>query len=268
MSSSLRTAREVSADDDRFAYSFCTLVNDLDEYALMLDAFAAKGFTADDCEFLYIDNSRANRFDAFDGLNRMLARAAGRHVVLCHQDVLPIEDGRARLDELLEDLYRTDGQWGVCGNAGADARGDLVVRISDPWGADREAGGPFPRRVMSLDENFIVVRRDANLALSRDLGGYHWYGADLCIMAETLGWTSYVIDFHLAHRSGGNKDGQFFDARRRFRRKFNRAFRSRWHFVPTKEPVFVSGSAPMAWMRHVHHRIGATAAKAARKLKS
>ncbi len=59
----------------------------------------------------------------------------------------------------------------------------------------------LPIRVGSLDENFIVVKRQANLALSHDMSGFHLYGTDLCIIADILGRTSYVVDFHLCHKA-------------------------------------------------------------------
>jgi hypothetical protein len=176
---------EISEDGPtEVVYSFCTLVTRLDEYKQMVGLFEQKGFTRSDCEYLYIDNSKSNKFDAFSGYNRFLQRSRGQYVVLCHQDIEPIEDDRAKLDYLLEELNSTRQDWGLCGNAGADWSDDLVVRITDPWGADRNQGGPFPAPVMSLDENFILVRRDANLVLSRDLKGFHWYGADICINAD------------------------------------------------------------------------------------
>jgi len=146
------------------------------------------------------------------------------------------------LDALLDELTRLDPDWGVCGNAGATASGRIAARISDPNTGDTNKGGPFPARVVSLDENFLVVRGEANLALSHDLAGYHWYGADLCIIADVLGWNAYVIDFHVLHKSGGSPDGSFAAIRSATRRKYNRAFRSRWHHVTTKRSIFLSGS--------------------------
>ena len=55
----------------------------------------------------------------------------------------------------------------------------------------------------ALDKNFLVVRRDANLAVSADLKGFHLHGTDICIVARLLGYTAYVVDFQLRHVSSG-----------------------------------------------------------------
>jgi hypothetical protein len=222
-------------------YSICTLVTRPEEYARMAASFAAGGFAPPDCEYLTLDNSAGNRFDAFAGCNRFLAAARGEYVILCHQDVELIEDGRARLDALLAGLDRDHPDWGLCGNAGGVRPGRLALRISDPHGENTSLGGPFPVRVTSLDENFIVVRRRANLGLSRDLAGFHLYGADLCLAAATLGWGAYVIDFHLRHHSPGKTDASFAEARQRLIDKYQTAFRPRW-LATTCTTAFLSGS--------------------------
>jgi hypothetical protein len=255
------TIRDIS--DDCFCpinYSFCTLVTKPDEYRNMVRLFIEKGFTETDCEYLYIDNSKSNKYDAYSGYNRFLQCARGKYIILCHQDIEPIEHDRARLDELLTKISSVDPTWGLCGNAGANRSGKLVFRISDPWGANRNDGGPFPAPVMSLDENFILVKRDANLALSRDLKGYHWHGSDLCIIADVLGWRSYVIDFHLKHKSGGTPDAMFWETKRDLRKKLTRAFRPRWHFVVTRERIYISGSRLQSMIaetpREIRRRLG------------
>lgn len=235
-------------------YSFGSLVTDLVEYRAMVAAFCAKGFGSGDCEFLYVDNSTGNHFDAFSAYNRFLLEARGKYIVLCHQDILPLSDTRVVLDERLEALNSLDGQWGLCGNAGGKADGELVYRITQGAGEELNFGGPFPVRVMSLDENFIVVRRDANLALSRDLKGFHWYGSDLCMIADILGWSAYVIDFHLFHKSRGNVSADFRDKARAFRLKYGRAFRPRWQYVPTSQPEFISSSRARTFLARAWHR--------------
>jgi hypothetical protein len=228
-------------------YSICTLVTNPAEYAQMVESFRAGGFLEPDCEFLHLDNTRGNAFDAYSGNNLFLNVARGQFIILCHQDVQLIEDGRENLDNALANLTRLDPNWAACGNAGGEYVGRLAIRITDAQGVDQKIGH-FPANVQSLDENFIVVRRSANLALSHDLKGFHLYGADLCIMADILGRSCYVIDFHLLHKSGGVIDKSFSEVRERLICKYRRAFRSRW-IQATCTRLFVSGNPILGSLR-------------------
>lgn len=248
--------REISENKElTYVYSFCTLVTRLGEYHEMITSFRSKGFTETDCEFLYVDNSSENRLDAFSAYNRFLLEAKGRFIILCHQDILPIDDDREILDDRLRELDVLDSTWALAGNAGGRKARELVARISHPNGDEIDLNGPFPRDVMSLDENFIVVRRDANLALSRDLSGFHWYGSDLCLIADILGWKAYVIDFHLLHKSTGNIKGDFDAKGKALRRKYAHAFRSRWQHVPTSQPVYISASPIRTFIARATNKI-------------
>lgn len=233
-------ARSVSASEPPApSFSICTLVTDTTQYTEMANSFVRHGFTPDDCEFLYIDNTFANSADAYEGYNLFLTEAKGRIVILCHQDVEILEDDRNTLESRIAELELLDPDWALCGNAGGTSHGTLAVRISDPHGANMSTG-EFPARVFALDENFIVVRRSANLALSHDLQGFHHYGADLCIVADILGFSAWVIDFHLLHKSGGNASGQYADSLPLVSRKWRRALRTRWVTTPCAS-YFVSG---------------------------
>ncbi|WP_375427111.1 hypothetical protein [uncultured Sphingomonas sp.] len=206
----------------------------------MVRSYRDAGF-GDDCEFLCIDNSRGNIYDAFSGYNAFLVEARGEHIVLTHQDVELCFDDRRALEDRLKGLDALDPAWAACGNAGGVMIGDTVMRMSDPHGDDRTIGN-LPQRVYALDENFIVVRRSANLCLSRDLTGYHMYGSDICVMADVMGHRCYVIDFHLRHLSGGTIDADFRTGADAFARKYARAFRSRW-IQTTATEVFLSGAS-------------------------
>lgn len=223
-----------------FAYSICTLVTRPDQYAAMTSAFVSAGFGQQDCEYLYVDNTGAEQCGAFAGLNRLLNTARGRHVILCHQDVLPI-DTRADLDRRIAELDRHDTDWALAGNAGGSSPGRLALRITDPHGRDTRTG-ELPARVHSLDENFIILKASARIGLSRDLEGFHFYGPDLCLAADIAGYTSYVIDYHLEHLSPGRKDESFDRMQRRFIEKWSRALRPRW-LQTTCALVRLSGSA-------------------------
>lgn len=212
---------------DEISFTIATLVNNTAQHAAMRASFEAGGFDVPDCEYLYVDNTGTGQTCAYRGLNALLNAAHGRHVILCHQDVRLIDDNRDTLSSRLAGLDRLDPSWALAGNAGGVRPGTLAIRISDPHGADRRVGH-FPARVISLDENFIVVRRGARVGFSYDLTGFHFYGADICLNADVMGYSAYVIDFHLAHLSAGKKDLAFEEMEARFRAKWARALAPRW----------------------------------------
>lgn len=208
-------------------YTIGTLVSDTMLYETLRETFAAGGFTSDIAEYVYIDNTGPTQTDAYRGLNAILNAARAPIVILCHQDVFLIGDGRTDLDARLAELDALDPNWAVAGNAGGVAPGRLALRITDPHGVDQKVGN-LPERVASLDENFLIVRRDSRIGFSHDLQGFHFYGADLCLHAEMMGRSSYVIDFHLSHLSAGKKDKSFAAAEIDFRTKWSKALAPRW----------------------------------------
>ena len=247
----------------QLAYTIGTLVTDVTLYRSMQRSFVAGGFGEADCEYLAIDNTTPAQTSAHAGLNRVLDAARGRYVILCHQDVRLIGDGRAALDQRLAELELRDPMWAVAGNAGGVAPGRLALRITDPHGADQRVG-EFPVRVASVDENFLVVKRAARIGFSRDLGGFHFYGADICLAADVMGSSAYVIDFHLEHLSPGNsKTSSFGDGLAQFERKWSRALRPRW-VQTTCALAALSGSAVgLAWRRAVAPRLAKIMRRAA-----
>ncbi len=214
---------QLSAPD----FTVATLINNPAQYQAMRASFEAHGFTPQSVEFLAAHNPKS----AYSALNDLLNEARGRYVILCHQDIRLIGDDRAALEARLRDLDQRDPSWALAGNSGAVAVGRMTIRITDPHGRDQRHG-TLPARVMSLDENFIVVRRAARIGFSRNLDGFHLYGADICLAADMMGHSAYVIDFHLEHLSGGRKDASFTTAVTQFRAKWSKALRPRWLQTP------------------------------------
>lgn len=242
----LRGPREITQGNwSRPRFSICTLVTDLGQYDGMVKSFVGKGFTHQECEYLYVDNTDVNRFDAYAGYNMFLVDALGDFIILCHQDVELLEDGRESLESRLSALGELDPNWGVCGNSGGVSPGRVATRISDPHG-ENQSLGPFPTRVVALDENFMVVRRSANLAVSSDLSGFHHYGADLCMVADTLGYSCWVIDFHLRHRSPGSQGPTYRASQQQIIRKWANALRARW-VVTSCSSYFIANSRLAYW---------------------
>ncbi|WP_295076450.1 hypothetical protein [Tabrizicola sp.] len=236
---------DASVDSDGPDFSVCTLVRSQQKYDRLLASFARTGFTADNSEFLAADNREVNRFDGYDWQKALLAQARGRYVVFCHDDIELLDQGHDALLSALEVLTRAEPTWLLAGVAGGRYRPEkhhrrfLRMHISDPWGENRLMGS-VPGRVETLDECFILMRRLQPVIGSHDLGGFHFYGPDLCLQAELRGGSAHVIDFLLRHHGGGTKDDDFRRARDRFIRKYAAIFPGRFlhcttgvvHLVP------------------------------------
>jgi hypothetical protein len=227
----------------KYRYSICTLVTRTQEYLEMLNSFIEAGFTKDICEYLIVDNSGTNKMDAYEGINSFLRRARGEYVILCHQDIL-ITDTSSKhlLDKRIAELDARDSNWGVLGNAGAVDRlyKRQVYKIAYPNDVI-DIKGQIPQKVCSVDENFILVKNRANLALSIDIGGFHFYGLDICMIAGLMGYTCYVIDFLLLHKSRGNIDATFARALKKVKIKYTTFVKGRY-LNTTITSFYLSGS--------------------------
>ena len=193
-------------------YTFCTLVTDFDEYQQMVSSAKNAGFDSDDVEFLYFNNQSGNHFDGYSGINRAFREAQGEYLIFCHQDILFHDDKRNVLDECLAELEKIDATWAVAGNAGKDFCSRFSARITDPKLQNIRIGN-LPKKVMSLDENLMILNRKHNFSTSSQvLSGFHLYALDLCQNAYNLGLTCYVIDFHILHKSSGNLNQSYYKA--------------------------------------------------------
>ena len=240
----------------RSSYSICTIVSRIDDYSEMQRSFISHGFDRESTQFIVADNSRENSFDAFSAYNLFISECKGDYIILCHQDVVLLEHDRKHLDNLISEMNELDPNWGLLGNAGRTQNNVLVSSITDPHNPGGQVmGGPLPRQVVSLDENFIVTKRSANLALSHNLSGFHYYGSDICIIASVLGLSAYVIDFHLCHRSSGFTDKAFFKNRSEIQMKFRKAFKSRTMHVTTGHSFVLSGLGTKVFADKIRRRI-------------
>jgi len=211
-------------------YTVCTLVSNLEEYGEMVSSYRQAGFTEDRCAFLYVDNSRGNKYDAYAGLNKLLAAATGQYLILSHQDVVLRFDTEPVLSGRLQEINQLDPRWGVLGNAGFVDLKRAFKKIAHLH--EVLEIGTFPHQVRSVDENFLILKKDAGLRFSPDLSGFHLYGTDICLRAQQRGYTCYVIDFLLLHKSTGNLSADFFKARQDFIRKYASSLSPRYIRTP------------------------------------
>lgn len=225
-----------------YKFSICTLVSNPQEYKEMVDSFIGSGFTTNDCEYLFADNTNGNSYDGYSGLNKFLQDAKGEYIIICHQDVLINYDNRTVLEKRIEEISAIDNTWALLGNAGAVGLKNIVYKLYNNAG-QLEESGKIPSKVISLDENFIVAKKSANLAVSSDLKGFHLYATDICIIAEILGFSAYVIDFALIHKSKGNVDQSFIDIQTSLKQKYKNHFRGR--YIRTTITEFYLSSNPI-----------------------
>lgn len=229
-----------SISESHVRYSICTLMSNPEEYSEMVQSFQEAGFDNTFCEYLYIDNSKTNKYDAYKGLNKFLSLAKGKYIILCHQDILLNYDNLEVLEKRIEEMNKLDESWAVLGNAGAVGIKHIVLRITEPNGVLHKAGNP-PKKVLSLDENFLIVKKKSNLGVSVDLNGFHLYGTDICLQSIARGFSAYVINFNLLHKSKGNADEKFFQLKKDFIAKYLDAWKGRY-IQTTITKFYISGS--------------------------
>lgn len=220
-----------------FQFSICCIVTRMEEYEDMKKSFEERGFDHC-CEYLIADNTQGNQFDAFVAVNRFLKESRGEYIIIVHQDVRCV-DMASKLLEILSTLTQQDPAWAVCGNAGAAGyHQDLRFIIN---GGKIVKHDNLPARVYSLDENFLVIRNHVNIAVSADLRGFHFYATDLCLIADYLGYSVYVIPFMVKHFSLGDLKG-IKQQQKEFLERYGRKLRSR--FVQTPSTKFVLLGSP------------------------
>jgi hypothetical protein len=238
-----------------YVFSVCTLVTDWGEYNEMLNTFNKTGF-GEETEFLYIDNSTKNQFDAYQGINEFLSKSRGQYIIICHQDILMI-DSKNELLRHIEEISEIDKKWAILGNAGG-VRVKSYSKYIKNGNNNLEEVGIQPAKVRSLDENFLVFNKKANPGLSTNLSGFHFYGTEACLLSEIRGYSCYTIQFLVKHKSSGNVNTQFFLEKHLFISAYNRKLK--WRFIQTPcTRLFISSSRCLNYL--VNSRVGMFIAK-------
>lgn len=238
--------QEIDTINSTIQYSICTLVTNLQEYNEMVTSLKNAGFHTQDCEYIYIDNSQENKYDGYSGLRKFLSVARGKYIILCHQDILVQFDDRKILEERIAQVDKIDSNWAILGNAGYKNFNDVALRITDPHDSNRNFP-PFPAKVYCVDENFMLIKKEANLSVSNDINGFHLYGSDLSLIASILGYTTYVIDFHLYHKSAGTCGTNFYSVKEQMIQSYAKKLR----FRALRTPCTMMFLSPFRWLNSI-----------------
>jgi len=226
-------AKYVKADNDNaIKFSVCSLVRDMKRYELLLDSFSKFGFTEENAEFLAGDNRDGNQFDGYSWVTGLYPHCRGEYLIFCHEDIVLIEHGFDDLVAQLKMLDDLDPSWLLAGVAGGQyrpqnhSRRQVLLRMTDKFGSNRVSGS-IPGRVETLDECFIIMKRKKPVFNSYDLSGFHFYGPDICLMADLMGGSCYALDFHLQHNGNAEGGRPFRACKRGFINKYRNLFPGR-----------------------------------------
>jgi hypothetical protein len=208
----------------------CSVVNNYDTYALL-----ERSLLSTECSskisIRSIDNTCGIVSDVVSAINWFIMSSKAKYVLVCHQDVVfTLKDIDSLLDRLLE-LDRMDENWAVCGNAGRNNRLQERGHISDPYGMN-QFNGPLPSLCVGLDENLLIYNKRNPIVLSTHVKGFHHYGIESCYVANQLGYTAYVVDFHVVHASKGNFDSKYSELGTEWHELRNRT-KSHWVYCST-----------------------------------
>lgn len=182
-------------------FSICTIVNDNTEYNLMKASFMECGFIEPENEYIILDNTKANIFDAYSAIQEVIKSAKGKYIIMLHQDVRCVDSKQKLIDNITE-LNNKDSNWAIAGNAGVIRYHEPVLHLTQI--KEIYTNDYLPLKVQTLDENFLVFNSSKNIEVTNTLRGFHLYGTDLCLHANTNGYNCYVISFMVKHLSKGN----------------------------------------------------------------
>lgn len=159
--------------------------------------------------------------------NEGLDEATSDLIVFAHQDIFFPEKW---LDELFHALFKIEvssRRWGVVGCFGVTSENNRYGHLFST-GLDKVLGGTIaqPMPVQTLDEIVLVMRKSAGLRFDEDLPHFHFYGADICMLAKRAGMVNYAIDAFCIHNSNQV-------------RRFPKEFYQCYHYVKNKYKPFL-----------------------------
>ena len=202
-------------NNNEYSFSICTLVKDWSKYKTLEKSLLEHGFVNKYDEIVTIDNSLIFKSDCYKAINQFLIKSKAKYTLVVHEDIV-FNNSRADLIKELKKIKQCDLRGKVFGVAGIGLHafhgsGHFISHKGEEmWGFKNNG------LVKSLDESFLLIENFCALSLSDDLSGFHFYGSDICINAEKLGYRAYVIDFPVTHLSPGNQNEDFFNARDAF----------------------------------------------------
>jgi 2-polyprenyl-3-methyl-5-hydroxy-6-metoxy-1,4-benzoquinol methylase len=225
--------------------SFVSCVNDFDLYRECVECSLNKQTTDIEIEFVPVDNTNS-AFSCPSALNYGLDKAKGEIIVFCHQDLIFPSFWIKKLCSQIDMVEKSCKKWGVLGLAGHAFNGAYSGHVIDKWG--HFYSSPLPMEVQSLDELCLVIRRKSGLKFDEDIGGFHFYAADMCLESLYKGLINFAIDACVKHLGKGERDDDFYLMQKRLSDKWRRRIAPiKVIQTPSAVVILQPGLKPLLW---------------------
>ncbi len=187
---------DLYSSSDCFSFTFIVAANQ--DHVLQNNLLASPLFAEKNKHEVIIQKGFQSAGSAY---NHGIERAKNEHIVLVHQDVYLPQNWDVHLSSIIAQLNLADIKWGVLGCFGITGHGMSAGYIYSN-GLKRILGEPAqPRKVRSLDEVVLIINKNRSLIFDPGLPSFHFYGTDICLQAEKLGFQNFAISNFCVHNS-------------------------------------------------------------------
>jgi hypothetical protein len=197
----LRTKKPPQFNKELFSFIICGTKDN--QFDMLCDSLK----TGISHEMMVINNKN-NIFDnASDAFNLGSELSVSKYNIFCHQDIVFKEkDILDTIATRIRQIEDSDNRWGVLGVAGAgwiEGRGRIFEHYMD---AETRSRGNF-QKIQTVDEFICIIKNDNMIKYdSKTIDHWHFYGADICLSALSMGLNNYVINANMAHLSDGSEN--------------------------------------------------------------
>lgn len=219
--------------------SLITCVNNFDKYR--------KNVKLANAELIAIDNTK-NKYSAAQALNAGVKEAKNNIIVCCHQDIIFPENWADKLIKNIQKVKELSrNKMGIVGTAGVKDNGHKHGYMGDGKYGHWNEGGIRIGMVQTVDESCFAFEKSLGLRFDEQFNHFHFYGADLCLQALSIGKFNYGIDAEVTHLSGGGESSmgkgrgifkrEMMKLKNKWIKKFPRIWTTTVVLSPNKEAI-------------------------------
>ncbi|MBD5781079.1 hypothetical protein IEN85_16390 [Pelagicoccus sp. NFK12] len=123
-------------------------------------------------------------------------------IIFTHQDIYLPPNWCSELYKSISILDVNSSKWGVLGVWGVSTSGiHTGFMYCNAFGDKMGQSFESPKEVQTLDEVVLVIRKSSGLRFDNNLHGFHLYGSDLCLTADSMSLKNYVVSAFCVHNS-------------------------------------------------------------------